>query len=587
MLDVNLGLEVLLDGPYPALWDHHIRRETLRFLRKRGEDIPRRDLTRLIKAILEGPPRQQDRKDLTGDEWIELRDRAIRLRLHKLAESGAPLPKSAQRVYDRIQRKWPWQPRGDRSEEFSFFMPSGFVDYDEPGTVEDYASMSVESFVQWSETQTGNPWDCGGGWHVFVESEPKLALKLLEGAAEHGAWPISPWYAALSRFEQAGNIPKRLEREIAGTLMGMPLEALTKLALQAARWLENARPRLGKTLRQNLWRRVWDASLMGDPPEGDLDFDLTLNHAGGILGNIIYSEMAEYIPQVAPAGESPGLPRQLRPDFEKFADDDSSSAKLARVRMAPMLYALYGIDPDWTARTFFSRMDLDHTTTFDPHLWEGYLWSPRISDDLLTAFKVLFFKVLANLERIPDRVRNHGSQLFIHIAVPPNRHITTDEAKGILYKMEHDELADAAWTLKDVLQAAGDKSPALWRETIGPWFDAAWPKRPRDRSQSLSEKLGWMAIDAGDAFPDVVRAINGILTEEEWQGALFHLMTKEEETRIVSRFPRAALTLADKLVADRSHLVGDTLKTLLDAISRADPKLKGTASFKRLALKTE
>ena len=39
MHDVDLGLEVLLDGPRPALWDIHTKRETLRFLRKRGQDI--------------------------------------------------------------------------------------------------------------------------------------------------------------------------------------------------------------------------------------------------------------------------------------------------------------------------------------------------------------------------------------------------------------------------------------------------------------------------------------------------------------------------------------------------------------------
>ena len=224
---------------------------------------------------------------------------------------------------------------------------------------------------------------------------------------------------------------------------------------------------------------------------------------------------------------------------------------------------------------------------FDPCLWEGYLWSPRFTDDLLVAFQELFFKVLANLDRISDHIRNHGPQLFIHMAIPPNRHIGTDEAKGVLYKMGHDELGDAVWALKDMLQAAGDKSPTLWRESIGPWFDEAWPKRPRDRSQSLSEKLAWMAIDAGDAFPDVVRAVVDFMTQEEWESALFHLMKKEEEIGLVSRFPNAALTLADKLVGDKPNLIGKTLKDLLDAISTADPELRTTAPFGRLALKAQ
>ena len=587
MPDVNLGLEVLLDDLHPALWDEHIKRETFRFLRKCGQDIPKKDLTRLIKAILEGPPRQRYREDLTDDEWIELRDHAIRQRLHKLAESDVPLPKKAQRAYDRIQGNLPWQPSGDRSEEFSFFMSSGFVDREESGPIEDFANMPVERFIQWGSSQTGAPWECGGGWNLFFENESRAALELLRDAAMRGAWPIQPWYTALTRFDQAGKVPKTVEQEIANTLAEMPLEVLAKLAIQAAQWLESTRPKLNRTRRQYLWRRIWDASLMSEKPKDNLDFGMTLNHAGGILGSVLYNEMAEYIPQLPSSSESPGLPRQLRADFEKIAEGGSPSAKLARVRMASMLHILYRIDPDWTARALFSRMNLDDSITFDPYLWEGYLWSPRFTDDLLIAFKVLFFKVLANFDCIPERIRNHGPQLFIHMAIPPNRHIGTDEAKGVLYKMKHDELADAAWALKDMLQAAGDKSPALWRETIGPWFDEAWPRRPRDRSKSLSEKLAWMAIDAGDAFPDVVRAIKHILTEEEWQSALFHLTKKEEEARIVSRFSGAALILADKLVGDRPNIMGDTLKTLLDAISRAEPKLKRSAAYKRLALKAE
>ena len=205
MHDVSLALEILLDGPYPTLWDSRTMRESLRFLRKRGKEIPNKDLSRLIKAILVGPPRERYRTDLTDEEWAERRDHQIRLRFHKLLESGAILPKSALRVYERIQQDFPWQTRGDRSEEFPFFMSSGWVDRDDPGTMEDFAAMSAENFIEWAGTLTGRPWDCGGGWHVFVENEPKTAMKLLRGAAERGTWPVPPWYIILSQFEQVAS----------------------------------------------------------------------------------------------------------------------------------------------------------------------------------------------------------------------------------------------------------------------------------------------------------------------------------------------------------------------------------------------
>ena len=45
MHDIGLDLEILLKGPHLTLWNHGTKRETLRFLRKRGKDIPNADFS--------------------------------------------------------------------------------------------------------------------------------------------------------------------------------------------------------------------------------------------------------------------------------------------------------------------------------------------------------------------------------------------------------------------------------------------------------------------------------------------------------------------------------------------------------------
>lgn len=586
MPDTALGIELLLDGPYPTLWDNRCRRETLRFLRKRGADLSRSERSRLLHRIMEGPAREEYSNVITEEEWTEIRDHQVRLHLYKLVESGMSLPLYARREYDRIQNDLPWEPPTDHSEEFPYFVSSGTWADDRQGEIEDFGSMSAEAFVQWAESQTDVPWMCGGGWYFFVENEIERSVELLTGAAVREKWPLHPWHAIVSKDPQSGGTSKAITRTIAALLLRMPVETLSVLGVPAARWLESARDSLPKRLRQDLWRNMWAASVSAGEPDGELNFDRTLNHAGGILGKVVYDEMASYISHVAPR-EHPGLPRPLRADFEMIAESDGASARLARVRLAPLLYILNRVDPDWTRRALLDRMDPDQSETFEPFLWEGFLWNPKWSEDLLQSIKELFFKMLRNLEKIPQPVRRRGPELFIYMAIPPDRMIETSESKDVLYSMKASDLANAAWVLRSMLEAAGNKALALWRETIGPWFDEAWPKQPAARSSELSQNLAWMAIDADEAFPEIVEKIADIMLPEEHHSALFHLQSKNEESDLIGRHPKSALTLTGKLVGSDIRHAGAMVKEILDTISAADSGLSTDSEFHRLQVLVE
>ena len=597
MHDIGLALEIILDGPHAALWDHCTKRETLRFLRKRGSDISFQDLSHLVDAILEGPERDEYGQPLSEDKWTARRNFQILLRLHKLVEGGAVLPEKAQETYDRIQQSQPWQPEGNGSEEFSYFVSEArYVSEEEQqgrGVIEDFANMTVEAFVVWAKNQEDilqdRPWDCGGGWAGYFASEPEAAIDFLRQAGEQGSWSAPTWHVALRSHERSAKVSKKHERTIADILVLMPTQSLTPIILEAARWLELVRKSLPKTLRRKLWRQMWEVSQHQEQDlERTLGADTALNHSGGVLGGVLYSEMADEIPKVA-SGDNPGFPTPLREEFYELVENESPSAKLARVQIAPMLWALFRVDPEWTERTFFKRMDMDDEDSFDPFLWEAYFLRATLSDDLLSAFHDIYFKVLRNLDALEDKTENrvldNAVQTFIHMAIPPDRHISTQEAKGTLLQMSPTYLAHAAWALKNILQGAGNKSPKLWEETIGPWFEEAWPKKAFPGEKHLSERLAWMAIDSGDAFPFIIEAIKDRIGPEEHARALFHLMSTEKEkdagTGPISRHPEAALKLADKLVQEEI-LFGDTLSEVLKAIEENDAELAQTNTFTRL-----
>ncbi len=581
MVDPKIGTEILLDGPFPALWDSYSTRETMRFLRKRGKNLTKKDLSRLSKAILAGPPRKSYRK-LSNQEWKKLRDHAIRLRLFKLKESGATFPKSAQKELDRIQRELPWEPRGDQSEEFPFFSSTGWGNETAAGEMEDFANISLKEFRKWAREQRELSWDCAGGWTPFCEAEPDIALRLLKGLAEKGEWFNAPWYDALSRFrEREKKLPKRHKQETALLLLGMPTVTLAELGVTCAWWFELVRPDLRKDMRLRLWGKIWESSLV-KKWEGDYGFDATLNHAGGVLASVLMDELAQQRP-TATAGENPGIPKSLRPYFKMMGDEDTPSAKLARIRLSANLLYLFWIDRDWTKNALLQRMDPANHAEFEAALWEGYLWSPRIHGDLLECLKPSFFGILEKLDLISDLVRDHAPQLFISVAVPPDRGVSTREAQEVLQDMPPQHLAQAAWMLKDMLSSAGDKASVLWLETIGPWLRQAWPKHEEAKSVEVSSNLAWMAVEAGNAFPDAVATVENLLQPQKFGDTLRDL----KEAGLHKRFPDAAWTLIQRVVGDDTHIAGSDLLELLNDISQKNTAIADDDKFKRLCARAQ
>lgn len=576
MVDPKIGVETVIEGSYPALWDSYSQREVMRFLRKRGKDLAKKDLSRIVKAILVGPERTRY-QEMGDDEWGRVCEHAIRLRLFKLKESGATLPKYAEKEFDRIQRERPWEPRGDGSEEFPFFVRSGWGSGTEAGEMEDFANMSLDEFHEWVRRQRELSWGCAGGWTPFCEAKPDIALQLLKGLAEKGIWFNAPWYDALSRFRQSEKkLSRRHNQETARLLLDMPADVLSKLGVTTAWWFEEVRPKLGKRARLQLWERIWEATLLEDW-EGELDYDMTLNHAGGVLASVLMDELAERHP-TATVGQNPGIPKPLRLYYQTVADGDSPSAKLARIRLSANLLYLFWIDRDWTEKALLQRMDPANRAKFEAALWEGYLWSPRIHRDLLKYLKPMLFRILEELDLIPERIRAHAPRLFINVAVPPDRGVSTGEAQEVLHAMPPQHLADAAWMLKDMISSAGEKASVLWLETIGPWFKKAWPKHEDAKSVEVSRNLAWMAIETGDAFRDAVTTVEEFLQPQKWADRLHDL----KESGLHRRFPDAAWTLIQRIVGDDTYIAGSDLSEILDEISRANPAIAEDDDFKRL-----
>ncbi|MBF0321397.1 MAG: SIR2 family protein [Magnetococcales bacterium] len=583
---VSLGLELLLNHPFPSLWATDTQRETCRFLRKRGRDLTHEDVLRLTKAITGDYARFKTAfPNLIEEESASFYERAVWLRLLKLIESEVELPHDTRNKFNEIRLKHQLEPQQDHAEEFARYS-TGVQRFgpDEGEVSQNFSKMTTEDFIRRTKAREDNPlknkWN-GDGWGDFCKENFESALTLLKNAADQGHWFVFPWADFLSRHRQSETPQDSIIGKIASILNVMPLQILTEMNATPANWLQHFRNDLDEHLQLKLWQKMWDASLKEEAQEDNLDFNMSYNHSGGILGQILLDELANHFPRVPP-GEPPGLPRRLQPCFDRITKDEGPSVDLARVRLALNLLHLFSIDPVWTENTLLCRMDVDHMDTFNQYLWQGYLSSPRYSEKFLPVFKGIFFKILSHLDKIPEDVRDNGIQLFIHIAIPPDRGISPDESHSVLFSMNTTSLAMVASALRDMVQAAGEKAPTLWKEAMGPWLKRAWPTRPKDKSEDISKELAMLAISADSAFPDVVDTIEDQLCPEKRGGSVLFLIEKNKTSKLTSRFPKHTLKLLDKIVSKETIPQND-ITHILDEIAQSDPSLKKEDAFQRLS----
>lgn len=560
MLDPVIALDVLLNGDRPVLWETHSRREVCRFLRVRGNDLPKESFVALCEVILQGPPRKKYRDDLSDDDWSERKDHEIWLCLAKLRQSGAELIPAAEAAFQDISGRRPWILADDLSDEFPFFVGGGWVDKNELAL--DFDSIGDKAFSEWAMDEGKRDWNTNG-WEGYCDEHPDRALERMERLAAGDNWPIIVWRTTFWRLSEQKDAAGVTINQLAQLINRMPTAVLGSTGVAPARWLKSARPAIAADVCWELWMRIWEAS-QNDVDENEDTLNAALNHAGGVLAEVLMNALGEVHPLVN-IGEVYGLPDTIRPFFNAVADGNTQAAKRARTMLAPHMLYLYRADPDWTQTALIDRM-APGVDEFEPSIWHGYLWSPKIADDLLISIKGHLISVLADLACIPEDVRRKAVRLFVLAAVPPKRDLTDQDAKATLQSLDPDYLGSAAWMLGQMLKDAEGKSLTLWREVIQPWFNVAWPTHERYKTSAVSKDLAWMAIDAGEAFPEIVLQIEGLLTEEEFPGVtIMHLKNSGQH----KRFPDEAMLLINKIVVDHDRAAGSRLDVVLADIEEA------------------
>lgn len=177
------ALKLMLEDDAQLLWALDTTREVNVYLRERVRHWKASETSRLCRAILKGPKRENYR-EMSTIEWRDFKDRVIAKYLRKLEQGGVEFSTKVASHFTALKERFPYAPPEDESDEFVIY--SGPVRDTEWGEESDPAVLP--EFAQMTAAERVKKWksDQSRMLQKLALSDPSAVLETLEvGLAEN------------------------------------------------------------------------------------------------------------------------------------------------------------------------------------------------------------------------------------------------------------------------------------------------------------------------------------------------------------------------------------------------------------------
>ena len=409
-------VEWLLSDDAWWLWSVGSMRETLRLLVLQGRHLTPSAKERLELAILAGPPRSMYRDDLEPGRWSELVARSIWLNLAKLNASGARLGASATSRWGDLSQAHPqWQLIANEREEFSHWM-SGTGDPDfEASRHIDIAPRKRGDLVKWlNQPESERPLFYEDTWREVCRTRFFHSLYALCDLAQRRIWPASRWRVALQVWSEEGRT-LRSWRYAAPLVKTMPDDVLREIVHGITWWLDSASKYIDRheSIFFGLCSRVLALPL--EPNSGitrngqPIDEPVTeaINHPIGHVAQALLNLWFKSEPN-----DNDRLPAEIKLFFTQLCDTQVARFHHGRVLLGWQLIALFRVDRPWTDQYLLPLFDWTVNLEEARAVWEGFLWSPRIYQPLMSTLKAQFLETARHYADFGEhRSEEHTSEL--------------------------------------------------------------------------------------------------------------------------------------------------------------------------------
>lgn len=565
------------------LWATDTGREVFRLFVLQARQLAADAQERLEAAILAGPPRAMYRDDLEPDRWEELVTRSVWLHLAKLSTSGCVLGAPAADRLAEISTSYPkWQLAANERDEFSRWMSgTGDPDYEDSREV-DIAPRKRQELVRWLKKPVLNqrPFD-EDTWRNVCRKHLLNSLCALSDLAERGEWPIERWREALQAWSDNG-IVMRSWRYAAPLVQTMPDAVLQKIENAVTWWMETVSKSINRDedILLSLCRRVLALPLKAGSGsriirDGVATYDPVNSAISNPIGHVTQALINLWFKQNP--NDNDLLPNELKPIFTSLCDVQEDRFRHGRVLLGSRLIAFFRVDRPWTEQYLLPLFNWNNPIEAKA-VWEGFLWSPRVYQPLLIAFKSQFLESANRYADLGEH-RLQFSAFLTYAALGPTEGYTADELQSAFGALPQEGLEESAQALVQALEGAADQSEDYWKNRIQPFWQQIWPKSRDLATSRIAESLTRLAIAARCEFPAALAAVKDWLQPIEHPHFVVHQFAKSGLCKL---FPTDALLLLNSVIADQQWAPRE-LGQCLDEIVQSDPLLDQDARYQRLS----
>ena len=564
------------------LWSTDTGREVFRLFVLQGRHLAGAAQDRLEAAILAGPPREMYWDDLEAKCWRDLVVRSVWLYLAKLNTSGLVLGASAAARLAEISTAYPqWQLAANERDEFSHWMSgTGDPDYEDSRDV-DIAPRKRQELVQWltKPMPERRPF-YEDTWRDVCRTRFFHSLSALGDLARDGVWPTGRWREALQAWAEEGMV-LRSWRYAAPLVQTMPDAVLQEIDHAVTWWMEAASKSISRheNILLNLCRSVLalpletgsGSRIIRNGVETYDPVGSAINHPIGHATQALINLWFKQSPN-----DNDLLPADLKPIFTALCDVQVDRFRHARVLMGSRLIAFFRVDRPWAEQHLLPLFGWSNPVEAKA-VWEGFLWSPRLYQPLLTAFKSQFLDSANHYADLGEH-RQQFATFLTYAALGPTEGYTVEEFRSAIGALPQEGLEESAQALSQALEGAADQREDYWKNRAQPFWQQIWPKSRDLATRRIAESLTRLVIAARSEFPAALAAVQDWLQPIEHPHYVVHLL---HESGLCSRYPADALSLLNAVTDDQQWGPRE-LGQCLDQIVQATPNLTQDARYLRL-----